>query len=316
MSSAKVTKTRKFEDGSDVDVKIDEISGATTWSIIFRRFRRNQAALVGLGILGFFIILAFISLLDEMLFNYFNVPIFPYGPNDPVSRSFQTPSPKHFFGTDNVGRDIFVRIIYGARISITVGFIAVFVSLSVGTLIGLLAGYYGSWIDSIISMGLEMLLAFPAILLALAILSLMGSSLENAMLAVGIVYIPYYARIVRGQTFVERELMYVEAAKVLGAKTPRILTKHILPNVFGVLIVYSTLGVGTAILEVAALSFLGLGAQAPTAEWGSMIGDGRKFFSSHPHLTFFPGLAILLAVLSFNLVGDGLREALDPRFKR
>jgi peptide/nickel transport system permease protein len=298
------------------DVSIDSVSDATTWRIIFKRFRRNRAALVGLSILGFFFVLALISFLDELLFTYLNVGIFPYGPNDPVSRSFLTPSPKHFFGTDNVGRDIFVRIIYGARISITVGFIAVFVSLSVGTIIGLLAGYYGRWIDSIISMGLEMLLAFPAILLALAILSLMGSNLQNAMLAVGVVYIPYYARIVRGQTLVERELMYVEAAKVLGAKTPRILTKHILPNVFGVLIIYSTLGVGTAILEVAALSFLGLGAQPPTAEWGSMIGDGRKFFATSPHLTFFPGMAILLTVISFNLVGDGLREAFDPRFKR
>ena len=312
-----VKKIVMFKDGSSTS--LEEISGATTWRIIFRRFRRNKAALVGLCILGVFLFLAFISFLDEFLYNNFNLPIFLYGPNDTSAggaRSFETPTTKHIFGTDNVGRDIFVRIIYGARISILVGFLAVFVSLFFGTIFGLLAGYFGGWVDSIISMAIEMLLAFPAILLALAILSLLGSSLENAMVAVGIVYIPYYARIVRGQTFVERELIYVEAAKVLGAKTPRILTKHILPNVLGVLIIYSTLGIGTAILEVAALSFLGLGAQPPTAEWGSMIGDGRKFFSSHPHLTFFPGLAILLAVLSFNLVGDGLREALDPRFKR
>lgn len=297
----------------------EAVSGASTWRIIIRRFRRNQASLIGLCILGFFVILALISLIDDVLIILTGQGIFPYGPYDIFAggaSSFEPPSDKHIFGTDNVGRDIFIRIVYGARISISVGFIAVVVSLSVGTLMGLMAGYFGSWIDSSISMVIEMLLAFPAILLALAILSIMGSSLTNAMLAVGIVYIPYYARIVRGQTFVERELMYVEAAKVLGAKTPRILTKHILPNVLGVLVVYSTLGVGTAILEVAALSFLGLGALPPTAEWGSMIGDGRKYFASGPHLVFFPGMAILLTVLSFNLVGDGLREALDPRFKR
>ena len=161
--------------------------------------------------------------------------------------------------------------------------------MSVGTFLGLIAGYYGGIIDSVISMMLEILLAFPSILLALAILAIFGSSLTNAMLAVGVVYIPYYARIVRGQVFVERELMYVESAKVLGAKTPRILLKHILPNVFGVLIIYTSLGIGTAILEVAALSFLGLGALPPTAEWGSMIGDGRKYWASGPHLVFFQG---------------------------
>jgi peptide/nickel transport system permease protein len=307
----------------DKEIEIPEpeetISGATTWRIIIRRFRRNQAALVGFVILGFFFLLAVISLINDIFIVLTGQGLFPYGPNDTFAdgaSTFELPSNKHIFGTDNVGRDIFMRIIYGARISITVGFIAVFVSLSVGTFLGLVAGYFGGWIDSIISMIIEVLLAFPAILLALAILAIMGSSLENAMLAVGIVYIPYYARIVRGQTFVERELVYVEAAKVLGAKTPRVLTKHILPNVLGVLVVYSTLGVGTAILEVAALSFLGLGALPPTAEWGSMIADGRKYFASSPHLVFFPGIAILLTVLSFNLVGDGLREALDPRFKR
>jgi len=303
----------------DNDIEITEISGATTWKIILKRFRRNEAAILGFLILGFFIALAMVSFIDELLYSLFGIPIFPYGPNEIFAggaSSFETPSAQHWFGTDNVGRDIFVRIIYGAGISIRVGFLAVFVSLSVGTTIGLIAGYFGGIIDSILSMLIEMLLAFPAILLALAILAILGNSLENAMIAVGIVYIPYYARIVRGQTLVERELVYVEAAKVLGAKTPRILLRHILPNVLGVLIIYSTLGIGTAILEVAALSFLGLGALPPTAEWGAMIGDGRKYFASAPHLVFFPGIAIVLAVLSFNLVGDGLREALDPRFKR
>ncbi len=295
------------------------VSGASTWRIILRRFRRNEAALIGMAILGFFIFLAFISALDEFLYDFFGIPIFPYGPNEVFAggaSAFELPFGKYWFGTDNVGRDIFVRIIYGAGISIRVGFLAVFVSLFVGTIIGLIAGYFGGIIDSILSGFIEMLLAFPAILLALAILAIFGNSLENAMLAVGIVYIPYYARIVRGQTLVERELVYVEAAKVLGAGTTRILSRHILPNILGVLVIYSTLGIGTAILEVAALSFLGLGALPPTAEWGAMIGDGRTYFASNPHLVFFPGIAIVLAVLSFNLVGDGLREALDPRFKR
>lgn len=306
-------------DHDSVQSDLETISEATTWWIILRRFRKNKVALLGLGFLGFFAFLAILSYLDTIFTLIFGQGIFPYGPNEIFANgasSFEPPSLEHIFGTDNVGRDIFIRIIYGARISMTVGFLAVLVSLSAGTFLGLIAGYYGGVIDSIISMILEMLLAFPSILLALAILAIFGSSLTNAMIAVGIVYIPYYARIVRGQVFVERELMYVESAKVLGAKTPRILMKHILPNVFGVLIIYTSLGIGTAILEVAALSFLGLGALPPTAEWGSMIADGRYYWLSGPHLVFFPGIAILLAVLSFNLVGDGLREALDPRFKR
>ncbi|MHA2298994.1 MAG: ABC transporter permease [Candidatus Hodarchaeales archaeon] len=297
----------------------EKFSSASTWRVVIKRFFRNRAALVGLGILAFFFFLALIAIIDGFLYENIRRGIFQYGPNDIAaggSGAFELPSEKHAFGTDEVGRDIFVRIIYGAQISITVGFLAVFVSLVGGTILGLLAGYFGGWVDSIISMVIEILLAFPAILLALAILSVMGNSLENAMLAVGIVYIPYYARIVRGQTLVERELIYVEAAKVLGARTPRILIKHILPNVLGVLVVYATLGIGTAILEVAALSFLGLGALPPTAEWGAMIGDARRFFAHAPHLVLYPGIAIALTVLSFNLVGDGLREALDPRFKR
>ncbi|MFW9780452.1 MAG: ABC transporter permease [Candidatus Heimdallarchaeota archaeon] len=297
----------------------NEVSGATTWRIILKRFRRNQVAIVGLVILGFFVFLALLSLIDDITYTFLGEGILPYRPNDIFvqgASSFEPPSSDHIFGTDNVGRDIFVRIIFGARISMTVGFLAVFVSLAAGTVLGLVAGYYGGPIDSFISMILEILLAFPGILLALAMLSIFGSNLINAMIAVGIVYIPYYARVVRGQVLVERELIYVEAAKVLGAKTPRILLRHILPNILGVLIIYSTLGIGTAILEVAALSFLGLGALPPTAEWGSMIGEGRKHMISGPHLVLFPGLAILMVVLSFNLVGDGLREALDPRFKQ
>ena len=309
----------KSENPSDFELKsFNKKRSASTWRIVFARFRKNQAALIGLIILLFFVFLAILSYLDEILFYLFNVGIFPYRSDQPFAggaSSFQYPSMAHIFGTDNVGRDIFIRIIYGARISITVGFLAVIVSLSIGTILGLTAGYFGGKIDSVISMFLEILLAFPSILLALGILFVLGSSLTNAMIAVGIVYIPYYARVVRGQTLVEREQNYVEAAKVLGMSNFRILLKHILPNNLGVLIIYSTLGIGTAILEVAALSFLGLGALPPTAEWGAMIADGRKFFATSPHLVFFPGLAILFTVISFNLVGDGLREALDPRFK-
>ncbi len=302
-----------------IQLDLEDVSGATTWRIILKRFRRNQIAILGLFILAFFAFFALLSFIDDFAIIYLGRGILPYRPDEIFAGgadSFEPPSITHPFGTDNIGRDIFIRIIYGARISMTVGFLAVIISLSIGTFLGLVAGYYGGPIDSVISMVLEMLLAFPGILLALAILSILGSSLNNAMLAVGIVYIPFYARIVRGQVFVERELIYVEAAKVLGAKTPRILSKHILPNIFGVLIIYSTLGIGTAILEVAALSFLGLGALPPTAEWGAMIADGRIHWAPGPHCVFFPGMAILLTVLSFNLVGDGLREALDPRFKR
>ncbi len=311
--------TEQVSESPDIILKdIKKTSSAATWMIVFKRFKKNQMALVGLLILIFFVFLALLSYLDDFSFLFLHIGIFPYRPDEPFAggaSAFENPSLAHLFGTDNVGRDILIRIIYGARISITVGFLAVIVSLSIGTVLGLTAGYFGGKIDSIISMFLEILLAFPSILLALGILFVLGSSLTNAMIAVGIVYIPYYARVVRGQTLVERGQNYVDAAKVLGVSTPRILTKHILPNNLGVLIIYSTLGIGTAILEVAALSFLGLGALPPTAEWGAMIADGRKFFATSPHLVFFPGLAILFTVISFNLVGDGLREALDPRFK-
>jgi ABC-type dipeptide/oligopeptide/nickel transport system permease subunit len=288
-------------------------ASATTWRIVLKRFFRNKTAVIGLIILGIFLTIAIISFLDD----YFQ--FFPYRPNEIFAggaNSFEGPSNAHPMGTDNVGRDILTRIIYGTRLSMTVGFIAVIFSLTVGTSMGLVAGYFGGKIDGAISMIIEILLSFPAILLALSILTMLGPGLNNAMLAVGIVYVPYYARIVRGQTLVERELVYVEAATVLGAGSSRVLIKHILPNILGTLVIYATLGIGTAILEVAALSFLGLGAIAPTAEWGAMIGDGRKYFASHPHLVFYPGIAIVLAVLSYNLVGDGLREALDPKLKR
>ncbi|MFH1185035.1 MAG: ABC transporter permease, partial [Chloroflexota bacterium] len=221
--------------------------------------------------------------------------------------------PQHILGTDGNIRDQFSRLLYGARLSLLVGFSTVGFAIVIGTVLGALGGYFGGWIDNVIMRVMDVLLAFPSLLLAIAIVTVLGPGLKNALLAIGIVSIPAYARVMRASVLSLREMDYVSATRALGGSNLQILFQRILPNALTPLIVQGTLGIATAILDAAALSFLGLGAQPPTPEWGAMLGAERNQVFTAPHLVFFPGFAIMITVLSFNLIGDGLRDALDPR---
>jgi peptide/nickel transport system permease protein len=271
-----------------------------------RRLVRNRGAVGGLAILALLALMAIAAPL-----------IAPYDPNAiaPIA-NLKGPSAAHLFGTDQFGRDILSRIFFGARLSFEVGFIAVGLAMICGIVLGLVAGYFGRTVDAVITVLIDIMLAFPGILLALAIIAILGPSLYNLMIAVGIAGIPAYTRLVRGTTLAAKQQAYVEAARVSGARDTAIMFRHILPNVLSPVIVLATLGIGSAILVGAALSFLGLGAKPPTPEWGAMLSAGRNYLSLAWWITFFPGLAIMLTVLSINMVGDGLRDALDPRLKR
>jgi peptide/nickel transport system permease protein len=238
-------------------------------------------------------------------------------PRDPIlvtpANRLLPPSREYPFGTDELGRDVLSRLVHGARVSMTVGLISVTVALTIGVTFGLVAGYFGGWVDNIIMRVIDVLLAFPGILLAIVIAGALGPGLRNVMIAVGIFSMPSYARVVRGSTLAIRELDYIEALRALGGRDGRILFRHILPNVAAPVIVLSTLGVATAILSAAGLSFVGLGAQPPTPEWGAMLSQARPYLRNEWWMATFPGLAIAVTVLAINLLGDGLRDALDPR---
>lgn len=283
----------------------DDIKATSPWKDSLRQLRKNRFAIAGLMIIMFFVLLAIFA---PLLSSY------AYDKIDPVNR-LQPPSGEHWFGTDDVGRDIFTRIAYGARISLQVGIFAVSGALLFGTLLGIIAGYYGRWIDMVISRIFDILLAFPSILLAIAIVAILGSSLENALIAIAIVNIPIFGRLIRSKVISLREEEFVMAARAQGMKNGRIILHHILPNSVAPIIVQATLSFGTAILEAAALGFLGLGAQPPTPEWGAMLAGSRDFIQLAPWTLIFPGVSIMLVVLGFNLVGDGLRDALDPKMK-
>jgi peptide/nickel transport system permease protein len=273
------------------------------WSIAVAQLRRNRGALLGLAV---FIVIILCSLFASQL-----------APYDPLLMSpkdyLQPPSANHWFGTDSYGRDVLSRTLYGGRASLTVGFFAVLVAATVGVVLGLVAGYYGRSVDSAIMRFIDMLLAFPGLLLALSVVALLGPGLANVIIAVGISGIPNYARTVRSCVLSAREEIYVEAAHCVGCRGSRIVFRHLLPNVVGIVVVISTLSIAWAILTASALSFLGLGTQPPTPEWGVMVSEGRGLLREAPWLTTFPGLMIVLTVLSVNLFGDGLRDALDPR---
>ncbi|APH04434.1 nickel transporter permease [Bacillus weihaiensis] len=276
------------------------------WKEAWRSFCKNRLALIGLGIVIFFIILAILAPF-----------IAPYGFKDQeLSKRLLSPSSEHWFGTDDFGRDIFSRVLYGARISLWVGFFAVLGSAVFGTILGILSGYYGRWVDSIISRIFDIMLAFPSILLAIAVVAILGPSLQNALIAIAIINIPTFGRLVRSKVLSVKQEEYILAAKAVGMRDNRILLKHILPNSMTPIIVQATLAIATAIIEAAALGFLGLGAQAPNPEWGKMLADSKQYLMQAPWTLFFPGLAIMLTVLGFNLMGDGLRDVLDPKMKQ
>lgn len=280
--------------------------GAGRWRALGKRLMRNRSAVVG-G--AFILLLLVISIIPQAFATHH-----PTRFQDPANR-FEAPSAEHWFGTDNLGRDVYSRVIYGTRVTLAVAFQAVFFGAIVGITLGIIAGYYGRWVDAVIMRLMDILLAFPGILLALAIVSTLGASLGNVVIAIAIFSVPSFARIVRGSTLVVRNLEYIEAIRALGARDVKIIVQHVLPNVLSPIIVQGTLYIATAILIASGLSFLGLGAQPPTPEWGLMLAGGRDFIWNAIHVTLFPGLAIVLAVLAFNLLGDGLRDALDPRMK-
>lgn len=273
---------------------------------VFHRLSKSPLAMFGLGVVVLFVLIAI-----------FAPYVAPYSDTqmDLVNR-FSGPTAKHWFGTDQFGRDILSRIIYGSRISLMVGVISVGIALVVGGLLGAIAGYYGGRIDNLIMRLMDILLAVPSTLLAIAIAASLGPGLFNLMIAVGISAVPAYARIVRSSVLSIRGQEYVEAARSVGSSDARIILKHIIPNSMAPLIVQSTLGVASAILHAAGLSFIGLGIQPPTPEWGAMLSGGREYIRDYSYMTLFPGLIIMITIMSLNFLGDGLRDALDPKLKR
>lgn len=285
--------------------------------LALRRLLRRRSAIAGMIILGFLALVAI-----------FAPVIAPYDPEQPLIgiepvKKREVPCihllgcpadrPQHLLGTDGNVRDFFSRVVYGAQVSLMIGLTTVTASIVVGTLIGAVAGYMGGWTDNLLMRLMDVILAFPQLILAIAIVTMLGPGLQNALIAISIVSIPAYARVVRASVLSIKETDFVSASRALGASDAHILFFRVLPNAITPLIVQGTLGIASAILEAAALSFIGLGAQPPTPEWGSMLGAERNQVFTAPHLVFFPGIAIMLTVLGFNLLGDGLRDALDPR---
>lgn len=275
------------------------------WSDAWARLLRNPVAMAG----GVVVILLIVVSLAAPY-------IAPYDPlAQDLANSLLPPSGVHFAGTDVHGRDIFSRIIYGTGISLRIGFLGMLLGCLTGVTLGLASGYYGRWLDMAIMRFLDILLAFPGLLLAICIIAVIGPGLENVIVAVGVFSVPMFARVTRGQVLTLKQQEYVTAARMMGAQDGRIMIRHLLPNALAPILVIATLRIATAILTAASLSFLGLGAQPPIPEWGAMLSDGRQYLTIAPHVATTPGLAILITVLSFNLLGDGLRDALDPRLR-
>jgi peptide/nickel transport system permease protein len=273
--------------------------------IVWRQFRRNRGAMFGAVLLALIVLAALLAPL-----------LAPFAPDDQLGESRLPPGREHWLGTDVFGRDIYTRVLYGGRLSLAVGVISVGIGLSAGVVCGLLAGYYGHKVDAVVMMAVDIMLSFPGILLAMGIIAILGVGLQNVMIAVGISAIPAYTRLVRSSVLATRSLAFVDAARVVGASNGRVMFRHVLPSVFSPVVVLATLSIATAILSAAGLSFLGLGAQPPTPEWGAMVSDGRDYLRAAWWIAGMPGIAIMVAVMAINLVGDGLRDALDPRLRQ
>lgn len=275
------------------------------WSMMVSRFKKNKRAMVGLWMAVIFVIVALLA--------RWIAPYDPFAQNMQVM--LESPSLSHPFGTDEFGRDILSRIIYGAQISLMIGIVGVLISVIFGVALGTISGYFGGKIDMLISRIMDIFMAFPSFLLALAIVSVLGPGMINVMIAIGIFSVPTFARISRSSVIAVKNKEYIEAAKAMGGTHAFIIFKHVIPNSIAPIIVLSTMRIATAILTASGLSFLGMGAQPPTPEWGAMLSTGREYLRSAPHVSTIPGLAIMFMVLAFNMLGDGLRDALDPKMK-
>jgi peptide/nickel transport system permease protein len=290
---------------ADVAVRPDVLGDAAPRPGLLRRLARDPWSILGGAIVLVFLLTA-----------AFGPAIAPADPlQGSIVQRLRPPSPEHLLGTDGLGRDLLSRLIYGARLSAIIGLLAVFVSGSIGILLGAVAGYFGGWIDSLVGRTVDTLLAFPGILLAILVLAVLGPGVTSVILAVGVFGIPTYARVMRGTVLSVKGLDYVEAAAALGASHLRIIARHVMRNSWAPVIVLSSLNFGTAVLTASALSFLGVGVQPPHAEWGAIIAEGRQYIRTAPHITTITGVVIFATVLGFNLLGDGLRDALDPRIR-
>lgn len=273
----------------------------------FQRLCENKAALAGMV---FLILLISVSICADFLFNYQETCV-----QQNIMERLQWPSWEHPFGTDEFGRDLLARVVHGSRISLSIGFTAVAFGLLVGGFLGTIAGYFGGWIDNIIMRACDVFLAVPMMLMAIVIVAALGASIINLVISLAIASVPTFARLVRSAVLTVRDMQYIEAAKAIGVKTPRTIVHYILPNCLGPIIVQTTLRIAATISNTAALSFLGLGVKAPQPEWGALLSSGREFIRDSGYLAFIPGLCIMLTILALNLLGDGLRDALDPRLK-
>jgi peptide/nickel transport system permease protein len=280
-------------------------AGSTSAGRLRRALRRYPIGFLGAAIVLFVVVIA---LLADV--------ITPYDPAWQIDERLMPPNADYVLGLDEFGRDVYSRIIYGARVSLYVGMVSVaFIALPIGVTLGVLAGYFRGWVDTLLSRIVDVMFAFPSIILAIVIVGIMGPSLTNAMIAIGIVYSPTFARIARGSTLAVGNLDYITASRTIGARDRRIIWRHVLPNIAAPVIIQTTLALSTAILAEAALSFLGLGTQPPMPSWGNMLGTGRRYMELAPWVAIYPGVAIMITVLGFNLAGDGLRDALDPRLR-
>ena len=276
-------------------------------SLIWHRLRRNRLAMLGLALMSAILLLAVFA---DVIADYDTKVV---GMN--MAERLQTPSAKHWFGTDGSGRDVFARIIHGSRLSLSLSIISMLIAVAVGSMIGAISGYFGGRVDDVLMRLMDMLLASPPMLMSISIVAALGRSMANLMLALALAYMPVFARVIRSSILSVKDQEFVEAARACGTSDARIILRHIIPNAVGPIIVQATLAMGSSILTISSLSFMGMGIQPPQPEWGTMLYEGRDLIRTSPYLVIFPGAAIAVSVLSLNLLGDGLRDALDPRLK-